>query len=229
MSNTPNHVKLALGIPSLGECKMDFCFSLSQMCVYMSAALFEEGQSREVLFLDKRTSNIPRSRQECMEDAILQDCTHLLFLDTDQIFPMDTAHRLLRWRKPVVACNIPLKTIPSFPTARLRGPTPFGIPLYSNSTSNPMGLEKVWRVGSGIMLIDLSIMKAIPKPWFELRYSDKHQQFVGEDWYFCKKVEDAGNDIYIDHDLSRHVSHVGNFQYTHAHIPQMQDQAREAA
>lgn len=221
MSNTPNHIKLALGIPSLGDWKSDFGYSLCQMCVYMSTALFEEGQSREVLFLDKRTSNLPRSRQECMEDAILQDCTHLLFIDTDQIFPMEVAHRLLAWKKPVVACNIPLKTIPSFPTARQRGPTPFGIPVYSNSTSNPMGLEKVWRVGSGIMLIDLSIMKGIEKPWFELRYSDKHQQFVGEDWYFCKKIEDAGHDIYIDHDLSRHVSHVGNFAYTHAHIPQM--------
>jgi len=192
--------------------------------VYMSAALFEEGESREVLFLDKRTSNLPRSRQEIMEDSILQDCTHLLFLDTDQTFPMDVAHRLLRWKKPVVACNIPLKTIPSFPTARQRGPTAFGIPVYSNSSANPMGLEKVWRVGSGIMLIDLSIVRPIAKPWFELRYSDKHQQFVGEDWYFCKKVEEAGHDIYIDHDLSRHIGHVGNFQYTHAHIPQMQEE-----
>lgn len=225
MSNTPRHIKLALGIPSLGDWKADFGYALAQMCVYMSAALFEEGESREVLFLDKRTSNLPRSRQEILEDAILQDCTHALFLDTDQTFPMDVAHRLLRWKKSVVACNIPLKTIPSFPTARQRGPTAFGVPVYSNSSSNPMGLEKVWRCGSGIMLIDLSIVKPIPKPWFELRYSDKHQQFVGEDWYFCKKVEDAGHDIYIDHDLSRHIGHVGNFQYTHAHIPQMQEEA----
>lgn len=225
MSNTPNHVKLALGIPSLGDWKADFGYGLAQMCVYMSAALFEEGESREVLFLDKRSSNLPRARQEILEDALLQDCTHALFLDTDQTFPMDVAHRLMRWKKPVVACNIPLKTIPSFPTARQRGPTPFGIPVYSNSSSNPMGLEKVWRVGSGIMLIDMAVLKGMSKPWFELRYSDKHQQFVGEDWYFCKKVEDAGFDIYIDHDLSRHIGHVGNFQYTHSHIPQMQDQA----
>jgi hypothetical protein len=25
--------------------------------------------------------------------------------------------------------------------------------------------------------------------------------------------------VYIDHDLSRHIGHVGSFQYTHAHIP----------
>jgi hypothetical protein len=155
----------------------------------------------------------------------MQDCTHALFLDTDQTFPMDTAHRLMRWNKPVVACNIPLKVIPSFPTARARGATPFGVPIFSNSKSNPQGLEKVWRVGSGIMMIDLSILVGIEKPWFEIRYSDKHSQFVGEDWYFVKKCEDAGVDVFIDHDLSRHVGHVGTFQYTHAHIPAVEQEA----
>lgn len=192
-------------------------------------ALFEEGQSRELVLIDKRTSNLPRSRQECLEDALMQECTHALFLDSDQTFPRDTAHRLMAWRKSIVACNIPVKTIPSFPTARVRGGTPFGQPLYSNSKLNPMGLEKVWRVGTGIMLIDMSIIPKIKKPWFELRWSDKMQQFVGEDWYFVGKAEEAGFDTHIDHDLSRHIGHVGNFQYTHAHIPCMDDEAEAAA
>jgi len=212
-------VKLALCIPSNGIWSADFGYCLAQLCVYCSAALFFEQEAREVLFVDKRTSNLPRSRQECLEDALMQDCTHALFIDTDQTFPMDTAHRLLRWKKPVVACNIPLKIHPSYPTARARGPGPFGMPIYSNGPQNKVGLEKVWRVGAGIMLIDLSIMAKIEKPWFEIRYSDKHAQFVGEDWYFVKKVEDAGFDVFIDHELSRFVGHVGNFQFTHAHIP----------
>lgn len=217
--------KLALCIPSNGEWKADFGFCLAQLCVYCSSALFFEGEQREVLFIDKRTSNLPRSRQECLEDALMQDCTHALFIDTDQTFPMDTAHRLLRWGKPVVACNIPLKVLPSYPTARARGGShnPFGSPIYSNGNQK-MGLEKVWRVGSGIMMIDLAIMANIPKPWFEIRYSEKHAQFVGEDWHFVKCVEDAGHDVFIDHELSRLVGHVGSFQYTHAHIPNMEEE-----
>lgn len=202
---------------------MDFAFCLSQLCVYTASKLFEEGQEREVLFIDKRTSNLPRSRQECLEDALLQNCTHALFLDTDQTFPMDTAHRLLAWKKPAVACNIPLKTMPSFPTARGRGASPFGVPLFSNGTH--LGLEKVWRVGTGIFMLDLSVLKNVPKPWFELRWSDKAQQFVGEDWYFIDKLETAGVDVHVDHELSRLVGHVGNFHYTHAHIPYVEEQA----
>jgi len=221
----PGHTKLAICIPSNGDCRMDFTFCLAQLCVYCSSALFFEGETREVLFIDKRTSNLPRSRQECLEDAIMQDCTHALFIDTDQTFPMDTAHRLLRWKKSCVAANIPLKILPSYPTARARGSNPFGTPIYSNGNPPPAGLEKVWRVGSGIMLIELAALAKVPKPWFEIRYSDKHAQFVGEDWYFVKRVEDAGHDVFIDHDLSRHVGHVGNFQYTHAHIPMIEEQA----
>lgn len=219
MSDT-NYVKLALCIPSNGSWVADFGYCLTQMCVYCASALFEENQKRDLIFIDKRTSNLPRSRQECLEDALLQECTHALFLDTDQTFPMDTAHRLLRWKKPLVACSIPLKIMPSYPTARARSVSPFGVPVYSNR-NDAMGLEKVWRIGAGIMLVDLSILPGIDKPWFEIRYSDKHAQFVGEDWYFCDKLEKAGIDILIDHELSRQVGHVGSFQYTHGHIPQM--------
>lgn len=215
-------VKLAICIPSNGVWEADFGYCLAQLCVYCASSLFEEGQQREVLFIDKRTSNLPRSRQECLEDALMQDCTHALFIDTDQTFPMDTAHRLLAWKKPIVACNIPLKVMPSFPTARARSASPFGTPIYSNSKSNPMGLEKVWRVGAGIMMIDLSILAKIEKPWFEIRYSDKQAQFVGEDWYFVGRAERAGIETFVDHDLSRHVGHVGKFQFTHAHIPQVE-------
>lgn len=218
------HTKLAICIPSAGDWKADFGYCIAQMCVYMAGAAFFEGESREVLFIDKRTSNLPRSRQECLEDALMQDCTHALFLDTDQTFPMDTAHRLLRWKKPVVACNIPLKIMPSFPTARARSASPFGSPIFSN-LNNKTGLEKVWRVGSGIMLIEMASLAKIDKPWFEIRYSDKHAQFVGEDWYFVKKLEDAGFDTYVDHELSRLVGHVGTFQYTHGHIQAMEEQA----
>ena len=215
-------IKLAICIPSNGDWKADFGYCLAQLCVYCASALFFEGDKREVLFIDKRTSNLPRSRQECLEDALMQDCTHALFVDTDQTFPMDTAHRLLRWEKPVVACNIPLKIMPSFPTARARSASPYGTPIHS--MGHHVGLEKVWRVGAGVMMVDLSILDKIEKPWFEIRYSDKHAQFVGEDWYFVKKCEDAGIDVFVYHELSRNIGHVGTFQYTHAHIPAVVDE-----
>ena len=220
-------VRLALCIPSNGDWKADFGMSILQMCVYIASCPFAEGQERTVIVVDKRTSMLPRSRQESLEDALNQNCTHALFVDTDQVFPQDTAHRLIAWNKPIVACNIPLKMAPSFPTARARGATAFGIPITSEETKQ--GLEKVWRVGAGIMLIDLAILAKMPKPWFEIPFSAKNAQFVGEDWYFCGKAEAAGYDIYVDHTLSRQVGHVGNFTFTHAHIPKVDEATMMAA
>jgi hypothetical protein len=208
-------VNLAICIPSMGDWKADFGYALAQMVAHISCNLFD-GRSRNCVVLDKRTSLLARSRQECLEDALNHGCTHALFLDVDQAFPQDTAHQLLKWGKPIVAANIPVKTSPSFPTARLRGPTSFGIPLDSHGK---VGLEKVWRIGTGVMLIDLSILKDMPKPWFEVCYSKKNAQFIGEDWFFLGKAEEAGHDVYVDHDLSKQIGHTGNYVYTHANIP----------
>lgn len=219
--DTKAPIKLALCIPSAGTWCADFGYSLAAMCVQIAVEPFENDQERKVVVLEKRTSTLPRSRQELLEDALLHNCTHALFLDSDQAFPNDTAHRLIAHKKPLVAANIALKTIPSFPTARQRGPTPFGIPVTSGPGAQ--GLEKVWRVGTGIMLIDLAILRGLPKPWFELRWSDKASQFVGEDWYFLGKLEKNGfSEFYIDHDLSRQIGHVGNFMFTHTNIPKIE-------
>lgn len=218
-------VNLAICIPSMGEWKADFGYSLAQMVAHISCNLFD-GRSRNCVVLDKRTSLLARSRQECLEDALLHNCTHALFIDADQAFPQDTAHQLLKWNKPVVAANIAVKTMPSFPTARLRGATSFGIPLESRGK---VGLEKVWRIGTGVMMIDLSILKDIEKPWFEVCYSKANAQFIGEDWFFLGKVEKAGHDIYVDHDLSKHIGHTGNYVYTINNIPVIEFEQRSAA
>lgn len=194
------------------------------MCAYICHTPFENDQQRTVEVIEKRMSTLPRARQELLEDAVLKNCTHALFLDSDQAFPSDTAHRLLAHKKSVVAANIALKTMPSFPTARQRGPTAFGIPVTSDP--HKTGLERVWRVGTGVMLIDLAILAGVPKPWFELRWSDKSHQFVGEDWYFLNKLEKAGHsEFWIDHDLSKQVGHVGMYMFSHANIPQIEFEA----
>lgn len=214
-------MKLALCIPSTGSWKANFGMAITQMCVYIGSVPFEDYGERTAIVLDKRTSLLSRSRQECLEDALLQNCTHALFVDTDQSFPHDTVHQLLRWKKPVVAANIALKSIPSYPTARVRGATPFGVPVDSHWPKR--GIEQVWRVGAGLVLIEMAVVKDLPKPWFEVRYDAQTQQYIGEDWHFFGLLEKAGIPLYIDHDLSRQVGHIGDFTYTHANIPMIED------
>jgi hypothetical protein len=217
-------IRLAICVPSLGSWAADFGLSLARMCCWMAGNPFVKGEQHYADFFEKRGSNLPRNRQESLEDAILKDCTHALFLDTDQSFPHDTAHRLFNAHKVCVAANIPCKTIPAFPTARLRSATPFGTPIGSMGKT---GLERVWRIGCGVMMVDLNAVMRMPKPWFEIRYDAACGSFLGEDWFFCQQLEAAGHEIYVDHDLSRQVGHMGDYLYTHLNIPP--EEVKEAA
>jgi hypothetical protein len=151
-----------------------------------------------------------------LEAAIEAKFSHVLFVDADQTFPPSTLRRLLAWRKQVVAANVATKQIPSFPTARkLVDGKP--VPVFTKEDSS--GLEQVWRVGTGIMLIDLSVLDKVEQPWF-LSSSDPAVHRHGEDWWFVGQLEKAGVPVYIDHGVSRQVGHLGLMEYHHGHVPQ---------
>jgi len=74
------------------------------------------------------------------------------------------------------------------------------------------GLRRVWRVGMGVMLLNMQIFEVVKKPWFGMKWvrgaeGDSDEYLVGEDWWFCERVEEAGLRIYIDQDLSNEVRH----------------------
>ena len=165
-----------------------------------------------------RGSVIWKQRAELLQKAIDGGCTHALFLDVDQTFPPNLLRRLLSHKEPIVAANVAVKEWPSMPTARVRRGTVVE-PVYTLEDSE--GLEEVWRVGTGIMLVDLKILKDVKKPWFQVSWGDKPEDDqYGEDWWFCKQVQEAGYSIYIDHDVSWEVGHIGDFQYNHWHVSQ---------
>ena len=120
-------------------------------------------------------------------------------------FPPDTALRLLAHEKDVVAANYVTRVPPNRPTARKDG--------QHVSSVDATGLESVDHVGMGVFLMDTSIVPDLPRPRFW--YSTSTET---EDVYFCRLLRAAGHDIWIDHDLSKSVGHIG--QYTYREQPQ---------
>jgi GT2 family glycosyltransferase len=49
-------------------------------------------------------------------------------------------------------------------------------------------------VGGGCLLVHRQVLDAIEPPWFEYNKGT----FVGEDFYFCRKAQEAGFKIYAD-------------------------------
>ena len=183
----------------------------------------------EYQVFNKRGSLLANMRQTLMERAIKEDFTHLLFVDSDQTFPPDLVHRLLVHDKQVMACNISTKKLPPDPTARQQSLTNrAGELVYSHDQT---GIEKVWRVGTGIMLVKLNLFKrpGMQPPWFDQRWNEGLGSYVGEDWCFCEKLQKAGVSIYVDHDVSKEVGHVGPLDYGHDLIAMHQQSLKGAA
>lgn len=212
-----DEIKVLVGVPSNGDWKADFGMSLVGMISQAAAPV--KGRRIEALRLwNARGSILPRSRSTIVKQALEMDASHLLFLDSDMSFPPQTLHRLLQWEKAVVGCNCPTKMLPSTPTARLSCSEDFprGEPLYTLPDS--VGLRRVWRVGTGVMLIKMSVFKQIPEPWFPVEWDVELNDYRGEDWAFCDLLDVHGIPIYVDEGLSRAIGHVGDFKYEHKHV-----------
>ena len=144
---------------------------------------------------------VHQARERLLDDMVrMWGATHVLWLDADMTFPPDAALRLLAHEKDIVAANYVTRVAPSRPTARRDGQC-----IWSGEAT---GLEAVDHVGMGVFLMRTSVVANIPRPRFW--YSTPTET---EDVFFCNRLREAGHTIYIDHDLSREVGHVGTFTY----------------
>jgi hypothetical protein len=67
------------------------------------------------------------------------------------------------------------------------------------------------------MLIKTSVFERIEKPWFPITWNEENGDYTGEDWNFCAICQENGIDIYIDHDLSKQIGHIGSLTYDMTH------------
>lgn len=199
-----------IGIPSNSDWKADFGLCLTNMCM----ATLKHGD-KEVTVASSKGSMLPRQRHDLVIEAKAVGATHLLFLDCDMIFPNDTLDQLLFWEKPVVAANYVVKVIPSVPVTRVWKDDKWEIVFTTKTSEN---LEEVHRVGTGVLLLDMKVFDTLRQPWFPFPWCGDEDLYQGEDWTFCERLEEAGFPLYIDHNVSKEVGHVGNLTYKHGHV-----------
>jgi hypothetical protein len=206
-------LSLLIGTPNMGEWTAAYGMSLVNMMGHLMATPVPGFRQQHMKPMQVKGSIISRGRLLCVKEALKGGYTHLLFIDADQDFPRDTAHRLLQHGKDVVGCNIATKQIPATPTARRKSSHLGGEPVYTDPDSP--SLERVWRLGCGIMLLDMRVFKTIGLNCWSIDWEEELQDYRGEDWSLCKALESAGFEIWVDHKLSDQVGHWGPYRYTH--------------
>lgn len=163
------------------------------------------------------SSLLPKARQEILNTACRDDFTHLLFIDDDMTFPADLVDRLVAHEKRVVGVNAVRKRqyLLLHTAVDMEG----GL-LDSRKKS---GLEEVLRMGLGVVLIDLKSVREIPPPHFEGGWAPEVDDYTGEDYGFCRTMIAAGEKLYIDHDLSREIGHIGQAVYSHQYYQHLKE------
>lgn len=211
----PAQFRLAICVPSNGLWVADFGLCLVALRTHLAVTPVADYSSTYVWIESGESSILPCLRQHLLETAIVKGATHALFLDSDMTFPSNSVHRLARHRKAIVGCNYACRgQLPIEHTAAVRSDDGTLVPPAGT------GVQEVEVLATGVMLIDLTILQKMAKPWFLFVYDEttrtpirQGQHWVSEDWYFCLKAREAGYKTYVDNDLSREIGHVGQFKY----------------
>ena len=172
-----------IAIPSTSDWKADFGMSLCALVASVGKPLRNKRYIEMIRLWNTKGSILSRSRQTLVEKAQEDGVSHILFLDSDMVFPEWTLHRMLDLEQMVVAANCATKQLPSNPTARYYDPMQLaGRQVYTKSDSPK--IEEVWRVGTGVMLINMKVFDKVLRPWFDITWNETLQDYTGEDWNF---------------------------------------------
>jgi hypothetical protein len=207
-------VNLAICVPSMDTWLADFALSVISMHQLLHYHPLSSDFKHNLI--NERGSLITYQRENMADRAIASEATHILWLDSDMKFPPNLIHRLFKHDLPMVACNYVKRIIPAMPNSKDMN----GKLIATNRDSH--GLVEAESAGFGAVLMKTQVLKEMPKPWFDLVWLDKkaedgRQELMGEDVFFFRKMRHfTDHKLFIDHDASQHVSHIGTFEYSNA-------------
>lgn len=147
--------------------------------------------------------SIDRMRNLAAETALEIGATHLLFIDDDVLIPspFDFLHKLLAHKAPVAAGDVIIRGWPFMHMAFRYTKDKMGLNPIKTFKA-PYGPEQVDAVGFSCCLIECSLIKQLPKPYFITGVSNT------EDIYFCMAARDKFPDCKIVCDTTIQCGHI---------------------
>jgi len=204
------HLYVAVCIPSNGYWRSETARSLSLMFAHASCHNYGT-KTQRVGIITAEGSMLSQMRENLVKKAMQTKATHILFIDSDMEFPPHTLQKLVAARKPYVAANCTTRVEPVMPVAHDLD----GVRLSSKGKT---GLQKVQHVGLAISLIEREVFERIRPPLFLMDWIPDLKAYCGEDVFFSTKIQALGYDVWVDHDISQEIRHVGSRAYGYSDL-----------
>jgi hypothetical protein len=227
---TPRGVHVAVCIPTHDTLAAHFAYDLAQMMSFTALHYNKPGLIETLSLHMVKGTYVHSARMALAAECLQNGADYLLYLDSDMRFPKEALVRLLSHSKAFVGTNYPRRGIPPKWVAikKVVGVNEEGEKVPGEiliTTQESEGLEEVEALGFGCVLLHRSVFDAMvqihpPKEkgyfWF-FDWDAEAQTHVGEDVFFCRLARKAGATILVDHDLSKEIKHVGQFEYGPEH------------
>jgi hypothetical protein len=201
-------VKVHILVPARDIVYGWFAYSLALATAYIS----KHAPEVEINLIFNNGTILSEQRHALAKIAMLDGADWTVWFDTDMRFPKDTIYRLLMHKQPIVCAGYPTRKPP------LIEPTQYSddadTRFYTEKDST--GLQEIASTGFGCVAVHRSVFEAMEPPWFHIPWlEDELRHDCGEDIYFCRKARQAGFKVLLDHDLSKEIAHIGQYEFTY--------------
>ena len=193
--------RVACLIPSMSSWAALTAMSHSEMVLYSAV------QGIAVKSLNQQCSLVTAARNNLVRMALKFDPqpTHIMWVDSDVVFPPETIERLLGHDKDVVGAFYN-KRVPPYDTVGHL----IGRPHVAKG-----GLYQADVMPHGCVLIKREVYEKLPQPWYFESFDpsfvtdDDPCGMIGEDVNFSRECVKAGIEMWCDADLTFAVGHIG--------------------
>lgn len=193
---TPRRHKICFAIPCTGTIRIETMLSIVGIMGHTP---------HDFYFAYKTGCYIEQNRADMIRIAIEQKCDKLFFLDSDIIVEHDVVNKLLASGKDFIGADYHQRQFPIYSNIKIADET--GKLIAVPPEKMPTTLSKVFGVPTGCMLIDIAAVQKVPQPWFDLTYKEDGTLEFGEDIFFCKQINEAGMEVWVDPTIQ--TGHIG--------------------
>ena len=200
-------MRIAVCVPCRDSVLAGFAFDMARMCAYEA----KRGVN-DIQLLQMPGTLIFTQREKLVDEALEWGADYVLWVDSDMRFPANTIEIMLSRNVPILGVNATTRREPVMPTAMNlkldRSDNEVKQVWTKIESRGKNGIEQVTAVGFGVTLIKTDVFKKLPKPWHDVIWTD-HGNVIGEDVSFCVKCLEQDIPVFVDHELSMHIGHIG--------------------